>query len=167
MRLLFISQLIHGDIQTCQYWLLAIAIMGLVIVVATLIDLRYARMASKMVGIFKTTSHGLRKTVYKTKDYLAFLGFAVMMDGCLSVFTDLPYCAALVTAGVIFIEATSVREKINAINKGHDPLMAAKAIANAYGITDFQKLEVIIKEINKQDKQDEGTGTDTEAENAE
>lgn len=156
IKLLLISQLIHGDIQTCQYWLLSIAIMGLLIVVATLIDLRYGRMASKMVGIFKTTSYGLRKTVYKIKDYLTFLGFAVMIDGCLSVFTDLPYCAAIVTVGIILIEGLSVREKINAINKGHDPLMAAKAIANAYGITDLHKIEGVIQEILKMEGKENG-----------
>lgn len=152
IKTIFISQLIHGDIQTCQYWLLSIAIMGLLIIVATLIDLRYGRMASKIVGIFKTTSYGLRKTVYKIKDYLTFLCFAVMIDGCLSVFTDLPFCSALVTVGIILIEGLSVREKINAINKGHDPLLAAKAIANAYGITDLHKIEGVIQEIIKMEE---------------
>ena len=152
MKILFISQLIHGDIATFQYWLLAIAIMALLIIIATLIDLRYGRMASKVVGIFKTTSYGLRKTVYKTKDYLTFLMFGGMIDGCLSLFVDLPFCSAVVTVGVVLIEGLSVREKIKAINKGHDPLLAAKAIANAYGITDLHKIEGVIQEIIKNEE---------------
>ena len=148
MKLLFISQLIHGDIASCQYWLLAIAIMGIAIIVASVIDLRYGRMASKAVGVFKTTSYGLRKTVYKLKDYLTFLMFAALIDGCASFFFDAPFCSAVVTIGVILIEGLSVREKINAISRGHDPLMAAKAVANAYGITDVRKLEEIIKQIH-------------------
>ena len=159
IKSIFISQLIHGDIQALKYWLLAIAIMGMMIVVATLIDLRYGRMASKVVGIFKTTSYGLRKTVFKNKDYLTFLMFAAIIDGCLSLFVELPFCSALVTIGVSLIEGLSVREKINAINKGHDPIMAAKAIANAYGITDFHKIEDVIHEINKS-KEAEENGKD-------
>ena len=149
MRLLFIKQLIGNDLQTVQWWLLAIAIMGVVIIVATMVDLRYGRMASKAQGVYKTTSYGLRKTIYKIKDYLTFLLFATMIDGCASFFFDAPFCAALVTIGVILIEGISVREKITAIDKGHDPIMAAKAFANAYGITDADKFEKALKEITK------------------
>lgn len=152
IRILFIKQLIQGDLQTVQWWLFAYAIMGIVIILASTIDLRYGRLASKTLGVFRTTSYGLRKTVRKLKDYLTFLAFAAMIDGCASFFFDAPFCAALITIGVVFIEGLSVREKISAINKGnhdndHDPILVAKAFANAYGISDFEKLEQVIKEI--------------------
>lgn len=156
MKALFISQLIHGDIQSCQYWLLAIAIMGIGIIIAAIVDLRYGRMASKAMGVYRTTSYGLRKTVFKLKDYLTFLMFGALIDGCASFFFDAPFCSALVTIGVILIEGISVREKINAINKGHDPIQAAKALANAYGISDITKLEAVVNELKRQKDNGEG-----------
>lgn len=156
IRLLFIKQLVGGDLATCRYWLLAIAIMGMAIIIAALVDLRYGRMASKAAGVYRTTSYGLRKTIFKLKDYLTFLTFGALIDGCASFFFDAPFCSALVTIGVILIEGISVREKINAINKGHDPIQAAKALANAYGISDITKLEAVVNELKKQKNNGEG-----------
>ncbi|MCM1079683.1 MAG: hypothetical protein NC344_10230 [Bacteroidales bacterium] len=158
MRLLFVKQLIDGDVVICKYWLMAIAMMGISIIVASVVDLRYGRMASKAAGVYKTTSYGLRKTIYKLKDYLTFLTFGAMIDGCASFFFDAPFCSAVVTIGVILIEGISVREKITAIDKGHDPLMAAKAFINAYGLTDAEKIEKIIKTIQQQKEAKDGKG---------
>ncbi len=163
MKLLFIKQMIGGDIATCQYWLLAIAIMGVAIIIASIVDLRYGRMASKAAGVYKTTSYGLRKTIYKLKDYLTFLTFGALIDGCASFFFDAPFCSAVVTIGVILIEGISVREKITAIDKGHDPLMAAKAFANAYGLTDADKIEKVLKQIQNEYACNKETNTNDNA----
>lgn len=158
-RLLFIKQLTLGDLDNCRYWLLAVAVMGIVIIIASLVDLRYGRLASKAQGVYKTTSYGLRKTIYKLKDYLTFLTFGALIDGCASFFFDAPFCSAVVTIGVVLIEGISVREKISAVNKGHDPLLAAKAFVNAYGLTDVNKIEAILEELRKQRKEkDNGEG---------
>lgn len=161
MNILFISPLLTGDLHKVQYWLLAIAIMGILIIIASLIDLRYGRMASKACGVFKTTSYGLRKTVYKIKDYLTFLSFGCMIDGCASFFYEIPCCSAIITMGVMIIEGMSVREKINTISEGHDPLMVAKAIANAYGINDASKIEEIIHTIKKMEEEKHGDNKGT------
>lgn len=155
-HILFIHQVIQGDLLAFKYWMLALSVMGVLVIIAALIDLRYGRMASKVCGVYKTTSYGLRKTVYKIKDYLTFLMFGAMIDVCASFFVSYPVCSAIITIGVLLIEGLSVREKINSINEGHDPLQVAKAIANAYGITDSSKMDEILKSITKKEGENEG-----------
>lgn len=157
-NLLFISYMLEGDIPKVGYWLLAIGIMALLIVIASLFDLRYGIRASKRIGNFKTTSFGLRKTVAKDKDYLAIYFFAVMIDSCLSFFVPFPAACICVAVGVIIIEGLSVREKIKEIGNASDPISIAKCVANTYGITDAAKLERIIKAVQKEREVADGKG---------
>lgn len=153
-HMLFISYLLDGNITGVQYWLAAIGIMAMLIIVASGFDLHYGKQASKKKGIFKTTSYGLRKTVEKDKTYMSFYTFAVMIDSCLSFFVPFPVACICIAVGEIAIEGISVREKLKQINSDtHDPLEMAKAIATVYGITDAQKVLDAINSVQQKKKE--------------
>lgn len=145
---MFISFMLDGDNRKVGIWLLAIAIMAILVVVASLIDLHWGIRASKRIGQFKTTSFGLRKTVSKDKCYLTLYFFAVMIDACLSFFVTVPIASILMCAGEIVIEGVSVHEKMQQL-KSLDvaPLTVAKAIANTYGVQDAEKIHSIVEAV--------------------
>lgn len=163
-NLLFISYLLEGNTQGVGYWLMAVGIMALLIVVASLFDLRYGIRASKRIGKFKTTSFGLRKTIAKDKDYLAVYFFSVMADSCLSFFVTFPVACICVAVGVIAIEGLSVREKIKEIGNAADPFSMAKCVANTYGVTDANKIEVLMKALQKEKEKEQKKKKETENE---
>ena len=150
---MFISFMLDGDNHKVGIWLLAVAIMAILIVIASLIDLNWGIRASKKVGQFKTTSFGLRKTVSKDKCYLTLYFFAVMVDACLSFFVPFPLTSILMCIGEIIIEGVSVREKMQQLKSlDVDPLVVAKAIANTYGVQDAEKIHGIIEAVSEEMK---------------
>lgn len=154
---LFIKSLIEGDIESVKYWCLAIGIMAILVIVSSLIDLRWGIRASKACGDFKTTSYGLRKTVEKLEGYLSFFFLAVMMDACLSFFVAFPVACIVVAVSEISIEAVSVYEKRKQAKVGgKDPINVAKAVVKTYGITDVGKIEQIIKFIREEQQKQKG-----------
>lgn len=157
-NLLFINHLITGDFENLKWWMLAIAIMAMLVIISSVIDLYYGILASKAAGIFQTTSYGLRKTVDKDKGYLTFYAFGVLIDSCLSFFCAIPVSCAVVAIGEILIEGVSVMEnrKRARINDSSNPLDVAKAVIKTFGISDAQKIEEIITYI-KDSKNKEGT----------
>lgn len=163
-NLLFISYLLEGNTQGVGYWLMAVGIMALLVVVASLFDLRYGIRASKRIGKFKTTSFGLRKTVAKDKDYLTIYFFAAMADACLSFFLPFPVACICVAVGEILIECLSVREKIKEIGNTTDPINVAKCVANTYGVTDANKMEALLKALQKEKEQKKTKETENEKE---
>lgn len=148
---LFISFLLSGDTAAVGYWLAAVGIIALLVIVASVFDLRLGIKASKKVGQFKTTSFGLRKTVSKDKDYMTFYFFAVLIDSCLSFVLSFPAACVCVALAEILIEGVSVREKLAMLKKDvADPMAVAKAVATAYGINDAEKIAQVFKVITKQ-----------------
>lgn len=154
-NLLFINHIITGDLVSLRWWMLAIAIMALLVIIASLFDLYWGIAASKAAGIFETTSYGLRKTVDKDKGYLTLYAFGVFIDSCLSFFCPIPVSCAVVAIGEIIIEGVSVVEnsKRAKINDCTNPLDVAKAVIKTFGISDAKKIEEIITYIKEQKKE--------------
>lgn len=156
---LCISYMLDGDYHKVGIWLLAIAIMAIFVMVASVIDLYWGIRASKRIGKFKTTSYGLRQTAGKDKVYLTLYFFATMIDACLSFFVPMPVAAVLMCMAEIMIEGKSVHEKMKMLRSTDvDPLYVAKAIANTYGVHDAHKIQEVLDTLEKctteRDKED-------------
>lgn len=147
-NLLFIHHIITGDFDNLKWWTLAIAIMGAMVLLSSVIDLIYGVKASKAAGIFQTTSYGLRKTVEKDVSYMMFYLFSIMLDGCLSFFVSVPTCCIVVAVAEILIEGVSVYENRKRANvNGSDPMAVVRAVIKTYGISDAQKIEEVVEYI--------------------
>lgn len=154
--LLFISYLLEGDTKGIALWCLAVGCMGILVILASIIDLRYGIQASRYLGIYKTRSYGLRQTEIKDKNYMSLYFFAVLIDACLSFFVKIPAACACMAIGEIVVEAISVREKIHIMKKDEkDPLDVAKAVANAYGITDVTKIADVMNMLENKNKKEQ------------
>lgn len=149
-QLLFITYLLNGDTHGLQMWLAAVGIMALLPIIASLFDLRTGIKKSKIVGNFKTTSYGLKKTRDKDLVYLLFYLMFAMIDCCLSFIVEFPLLCVFCSIAEVAIEAWSIHENIAVINKDmHDPIDLMKAISCTYGINDPDKIAAIIGEIKK------------------
>lgn len=82
-----------------------------IIIIAVLLDLETGVKAARK-NREKIRSHRLRRTVSKILDYLRVLLFGVMIDmlGLAFPWYAVPYCAILVTLGVVLIEGKSMLE---------------------------------------------------------
>jgi hypothetical protein len=146
--LLFISFLFNGDYQKMAVWLLAAAILAIIPNVASLVDLHAGIQASKRLGVFKTTSYGLRQTVSKDRDYLMYFFLLFLIDCCLSFFVGFPVLCSLCAISETAIEVISVRENTKKGRSGnnHDPIELMQSIATAYGEDKAKKIFDILKE---------------------
>ena len=81
------------------------------IIISTLLDLGSGVKAARKRGD-KICSRNFRRTVTKIADYYRILVFGVMIDvlGLPFSWYNNPYCAMLVTLGVVLIESKSVLE---------------------------------------------------------
>lgn len=84
---------------------------AVIVVFAVLLDL-WSGVDAARAAKERIRSHRLRRTVSKVVDYLRLLFFGILIDvlGLALPWYDLPYCAILVTLGVLLIEAKSVIE---------------------------------------------------------
>jgi hypothetical protein len=156
--LLFISYLLEGDVRGVEFWCLAVGCMALLVIVASLVDLRYGIQASRYLGVYKTRSYGLRQTTEKDKNYMSLYFLFVLIDACLSFFVKIPAACACVAIGEILVEALSVREKIQIMKKDDpDPLDVAKAVANAYGVHDLGKITEVMAKLEEQKKKEDNS----------
>ena len=82
-----------------------------IIIIAVLFDLETGVKAARK-NREKIRSHRLRRTISKILDYLRVLLFGVMIDllGLAFPWYTIPYCAILVTLGVVLIEGKSMLE---------------------------------------------------------
>jgi len=122
MNLLFIPSLLTGDYRTFFIKLIIVFALWLIVIVATLVDLRTGIAASKRKGNVRTTSKGLRQTLKKLFEYFTFLVIALLFDFVLSYLTTLvdiiPFLGLfripLFTIGsivvILIIEGISVKE---------------------------------------------------------
>lgn len=149
--LLFISHIINGDVESAKLWGLAIGLMAVMVLVASLMDLYFGIKASRAAGQFKTTSYGLRATAEKDVTYLMLYFLAAFIDACLSLWLTIPIACVLVAVGEIAIEGVSVWENRRRIKDGRaDPLNVAKAMAKSLGIKDAHKIELLYETIRKE-----------------
>ena len=153
MNLLFISYLFSGDFHKMAIWLLVAAILAIIPNVASIIDLKTGINASKRLGIFKTTSFGLRQTISKDRDYLMYFFLLFLIDCCLSFFIDFPVLCILCAVAETIIEVISIRENLSkGQTNNHDPIALMQTIATAYGDDKAQKIFDIIKDKTNESK---------------
>lgn len=170
-QLLFIGHIISGDVEAAKLWGLAIGMMAVMVLAASLMDLYFGIKASKAAGNYKTTSYGLRATAEKDVTYLMLFFLAAFIDACLSLWIKIPVACVLVAVGEIAIEAVSVWENRKRIKDGRaDPLNVAKAMAKSLGIKDAHKVELLYDAIRQEIEKgktsldSEGTATNTSGE---
>ena len=114
----FIPQLIDGNYNRFFEKLAVVVLMWFLVVVASCVDLITGIAASKRLGIFSTTSRGLRKTLTKNLSYFAVLVILLLMDVVLSYlslkidFFNNPICSIAGVLVIIGIEAGSVQENV-------------------------------------------------------
>ena len=153
MNLLFISYLFSGDFHKMAIWLLVAAILAIIPNVASAIDLKTGINASKRLGIFKTTSFGLRQTISKDRDYLMYFFLLFLIDCCLSFFIDFPVLCILCAVAETIIEVISIRENLSkGQTNNHDPIALMQTIATAYGDDKAQRIFDIIKDKTNESK---------------
>lgn len=155
---LFIKSLLEGDLENVKYWGFAIGVMALLVIIASLIDLRWGIKASKACGEFSTTSYGLRKTVVKDESYLMFFFLGVMIDACLGFFLPMPVASIVVAVSEILIESVSVFENRNRAMKGaQNPMNVVKAVVKTFGITDAEKISALIEAVKAEQEKASGS----------
>ena len=153
MNLLFISYLFSGDFHKMAIWLLVAAILAIIPNVASIIDLKTGINASKRLGLFKTTSFGLRQTISKDRDYLMYFFLLFLIDCCLSFFIDFPVLCILCAVAETIIEVISIRENLSkGQTNNHDPIALMQTIATAYGDDKAQRIFDIIKDKTNESK---------------
>ena len=103
----------------------------------------------------KIRSHILRRTISKVVDYYRLLFFGVIIDvlGLAFVWYNMPYCAVLVAAGVVLIEAKSVLENYQKMKSAaRDMPAVVKQIIDAVTDKDAEKIIELIKDNDKRDE---------------
>ena len=124
--------------QDVGHGVTVIFICCVIIIFAVLIDLDTGVRAARK-NKEKIQSRILRRTIAKIVDYFRVLAFGVMIDvlGLSFVWYNIPYCAVLVTVGVVCVEAKSVLENY------HKSKSAARELPNV--------LAEIISCVNSED----------------
>lgn len=132
--------------QDIGHGMTLIFICAIAVLFAVLLDLSTGVEAAKKCKE-RIKSHILRRTINKVVDYYRLLFFGVIIDvlGLAFVWYNVPYCAILVTVGVVLIEAKSVLENYKKAKSSarNVPEMVAKIVK---AMTD-KEAEDIIKMI--------------------
>lgn len=131
MKILMIPALLEQNYEQVVIKMMILCVFFVLIIIATLIDLRTAISASKRRGCFKTRSYGLRKTGRKLLEYWALMLMASIVDFGLSAFGlvagavpflklfSVPIVSVGVFAGIVITEGLSVKENME-VSKGAD-----------------------------------------------
>lgn len=139
--------------QDIGHGMTLIFICAIAVLAAVLLDLNTGIDAAKKCKE-RIKSHILRRTINKIVDYYRLLFFGVIIDvlGLAFIWYNIPYCAVLVSVGIVLIEAKSVLENYRkARSAARDvPEMVAQIIK---AVTD-KDAEEVIKRI-KENKRDE------------
>lgn len=139
--------------QDVGHGVTVIFICCVIIIFAVLIDLDTGVRAARK-NKEKIQSRILRRTIAKILDYLRVLAFGVMIDvlGLSFVWYNIPYCAILVTVGVVCIEAKSVLENYHKSKSAARELPNVLAeIISCVNSEDAEKIVKMIK-TNQYDK---------------
>ena len=136
--------------QDIGHGMTLIFICAILIVIAVLLDLNTGIIAARKAKE-KIRSRILRRTVTKITDYYRVLLFGVMIDvlGLAFPWYDTPYCALLITVGVVLIEAKSVLENYKKSKSAAKELPNVLArIVDAVTPEDAEKIIDLIKSNN-------------------
>ncbi len=140
---------IHLNItQDIGHGVTIIFICCVLVIIATLIDLWTALDAARK-NHQPIKSKALRRTVNKTLDYLRVIIFGVLIDilGLAFPWYDMPYCAALVTLGILVIEGKSVLENFR--KKKSNAADIVEVIAEILECADTDTAQKIIKKLKE------------------
>lgn len=140
--------------QDIGHGMTLIFICAVAILLAVLIDLSTGVERAKKCKE-KIRSHILRRTISKVVDYYRLLFFGVIIDvlGLAFVWYNMPYCAVLVAAGVVLIEAKSVLENYQKMKSAaRDMPDVVKQIIEAVTDKDANKVIELIKDNEKRDE---------------
>lgn len=123
----------------------------ILVIVACFIDL-WTGIDAARKNKEKIRSKALRRTVSKVLDYLRVVVFAVLIDvlGLSFPWYVIPYCAVVVTLGILFIEGKSVLENFQ--KKKSSAAHVVDAIETIINCTDNETAEKIIKAIKADGK---------------
>ena len=117
MNLLFINSIIDNDWERFKSLSLVLAIFYFCVLLAILLDLAAGLEKAKRQGEIRT-SYGLRKTIFKIRDYFSVIMLFTIADVVASIWFTLPFFTAVGTIAMVFIEAKSVYENKKDVNKG-------------------------------------------------
>ena len=140
--------------QDIGHGMTLIFICAVAILLAVLIDLSTGVERAKKCKE-NIRSHILRRTISKVVDYYRLLFFGVIIDvlGLAFVWYNMPYCAVLVAAGVVLIEAKSVLENYQKMKSAaRDMPAVVKQIIDAVTDKDAEKIIELIKDNDKRDE---------------
>jgi hypothetical protein len=123
----------------------------ILIIVACLFDLWTGIDAAKK-NREKIRSKALRRTVAKVLDYLRVVFYAVLIDvlGLSCTWYAMPYCAVIITLGILVIEGKSVLENFH--KKKSSAAQVVDVIQAIVDATDNDTAEKIIKAIKDDGK---------------
>lgn len=139
--------------QDIGHGLTLMFICAIAILAAVLIDLTTGIEAAKKCKE-KIRSRILRRTVSKVVDYYRLLFFGIIIDVLGLAFTwyNIPYCAVLISVGIVLIEGKSVLENYKKMKSAAKELPSVvKQIIEAVTDKDAEKVIELIKG-NKEDK---------------
>lgn len=134
--------------QDIGHGLTLIFICAVAILFAVLIDLSTGVERAKKCKE-RIKSRILRRTVSKVVDYYRLLFFGVIIDvlGLAFVWYNIPYCAVLISAGVVIVEAISVLENYRKMKSAAREVPAVvKQIIEAVTDKDAEKIIELIKD---------------------
>ena len=114
--LLFIPSLMEGDINAFMVKIGVVMFLWIVVIAASIIDLISGIAASRRMGVKKTTSWGIRKTLQKDLQYFALLLVLLLLDVGLSALSpwislfSIPLLSVIGVLAITGTEALSVTE---------------------------------------------------------
>ena len=140
MNLLFINSILQEDWHRLKSLSLILVIFYFCILMAILLDLASGIDRAKRNKEVRT-SYGLRRTIYKVRDYFSVIMLFTIADVVASVWFTMPFFTAIGTISLVFIEAKSVYENKKGLNKGIKDLPDV--------LLQILKNEVKIKELTR------------------
>ena len=120
----------------------------ILVIAATLLDL-WTGVDAARKNHEQIRSKMLRRTITKTLDYLRVVIFAVLIDvlGLCFPWYIIPYCAIIVTLGVLIIEGKSVMENFN--KKKSNAAEIVDVIGEILECADSDTAQKIIKKLKE------------------
>lgn len=157
MMILFIPALLTGNLNEFLTKIAIVVLMWFIVIGASMIDLITGISASRRMGMKKTTSWGLRKTLTKDLQYLAMLVMFLVIDILLSALSPhlslfaSPLLSIMGTIAITIIETISVIEntrkgKSKQDDKVDDIQQLITSLTSAIGT---EKTKLIIKVLQE------------------
>lgn len=140
---------IHLNItQDIGHGVTIIFVCCILVIFATLIDL-WTGVEAARKNHEPIRSKMLRRTVTKTMDYLRVVLFGVLIDvlGLCFPWYDIPYCAIIITLGIMVIEGKSVLE--NYKKKKSNAADIVEVISEILECADSDTAQKIIKKLKE------------------